>query len=425
MNAKGKYLGRIVDEELEFRLQAKGAVLVEGPKWCGKTTTAAYAARSVVSLLDPKSIEQNLSMAALDPLKLLAGPVPRLIDEWQVAPNLWDAVRFEVDQRGEMGQFILTGSAVPAADMSHSHSGTGRIARMRMRPMTLSESGESSREYSLTALFDGTQQETGVNPLDFDQLLFALCRGGWPMAVKMRGRAALQQAFDYVDAVVESDLSRADGIKRDPARVRSVLRSLARFSATSAKNTHILADLTMTETNTLSIDTLAQYLRSLERIFVLEPLAGWNPALRSKAAIRSTPTTHFVDPSLAVAALRIGPSDLLKDLETAGLFFESMCVRDLRVYAQSLDGDVFHYRDNVGREVDAVVHLRDGRWGLFEVKLSDQRADEAAAKLLNVVKQINIEKMNPPSVLGVITAGRYAYQRPDGVHVIPLPCLTL
>lgn len=420
-----QYKQRVVDAELAWRLETKGAILIEGPKWCGKTTTAAHLAASSIYMQAPEDIERNLELAKIKPSILLSGKTPRLIDEWQLAPTLWDAVRVEVDRRGEMGQFILTGSAVPAASNSHSHTGTGRISRLRMRPMTLTESKDGPGGYSLQKLFAGEQIEPTENPLDIERILFLICRGGWPAAVSLSDRAALQQAIDYVDAVAEADITRTDGVQRDPARVRALLRSYARLIGGQAANTTILSDITGNEKDSLSKDTLGEYLRALEQIFVIEELPAWSPALRSKTTIRSKNTRHFCDPSIAAAALRFGPQDLLQDLETAGLMFESMCVRDLRVYAQCLDGDVYHYRDANGNEVDAIVHLRDGRWGLFEVKLADHRADEAAKSLQKVASIIDQKRLGNPSFLAILTAGKYAYQRPDGVHVIPLPCLEL
>lgn len=345
-----KYRERIADKILKEKLEAKGAVLIEGAKWCGKTTTARQLAKSVLYMQDPAQKPQNLKLAEIQPSLLLEGETPRLIDEWQLAPSLWDAVRFEVDRRDQFNQFILTGSSAPIADMSTSHSGTGRISRMLMRPMTLYESGDSSGAVSLGQLFQN-QDEIGVSSdLDLSQIAFLICRGGWPKAIGQREKIALIQAYDYYDAVIEADISMADGIRRDPQRVRLLMRSYARFLSTAAKVTNIKADMITNDLDSLSEDTIFSYLNSLKRIFVIEDLPAWSPRLRSRTAIRTSDTRHFVDPSIAVAALGVGPNDLIQDLNTMGLFFESMCIRDLRVFAEALDGNIYSYRDKTGLE---------------------------------------------------------------------------
>ncbi|HPF19228.1 MAG: DUF4143 domain-containing protein [Sphaerochaetaceae bacterium] len=417
------YLPRIADKILKVRLEAKGAVLIEGAKWCGKTTTASQIAESIIYMQDPSKKEQNLRMAEIEPSILLEGKTPRLIDEWQLAPSLWDAVRFEVDQRDKFNQFILTGSSVPVDSTAISHTGTGRIARMLMRPMSLYESGDSKGKISLRELFEGNVERTAKSDLGIRDLSFLICRGGWPKAIGQTERVALQQAYDYYDSVVESDLSWADGIQRDPQKVRKLMRSYSRFLASDGKLTNIRSDMAANESDNLHEDTIASYINALRRIFVVEELTAWSPNLRSKAAIRTSDTRHFVDPSIAVAALGIGPEDLLNDLNTMGFLFESMCVRDLRIFADALDGNVYHYRDKYGLECDAIVHLRDGSYGLIEVKLGDRDVDEAAKNLIALSEKIDTDRMKQPAFMMVLTGTEFAYQREDGVYVVPAGCL--
>lgn len=417
------YFPRIADFVLKERLASKGAVLLEGAKWCGKTTTASQVAGSILYMQDPARKEQNINLAKVDPLLLLEGKTPRLIDEWQLAPNLWDAVRFSVDQRNAFGQFILTGSAVPFDDMETSHSGTGRIARMRMRPMSLFESKDGRGEVSLADLFNENRTVAAKSDLSVRDLAFLICRGGWPGAVGHNEKIALQQAVDYVDGVVESDASRADGVSRQASRVRSLLRSYSRMLASDGKLTAIHKDMRDHETDVLTVETIASYIHALKMIFVIEELEAWNPNIRSSTSIRSSNTRHFVDPSIAAAALEIGPEDLLNDLKTMGWLFESLCVRDLRIFADLLNGKVYRYRDANGLECDAVVHLRDGRYGLIEIKLGHYQIDEAAEKLLKMQNIIDTSRMNNASFLMVLTGTDYAYTREDGVHVVPIACL--
>jgi predicted AAA+ superfamily ATPase len=421
MNKKA-YIPRLCDTELQMALESSGAVLLEGPKWCGKTSTAAQAAYSVLYMQDPDSRSANLALADTKPSLLLVGQVPRLIDEWQMAPVLWDAVRFEVDRRGELGQFILTGSAVPV-DNATAHTGTGRISRLKMRTMSLFESGESTGSVSLAALFDGTQDSEGFrSELQIDELAWILCRGGWPASLKVQGSAALRMAADYVESIINHDISELDGVSKNPDRVRSLLRSLARNTSTTANYQTIIDDLEAND-QSLSSTTVSSYFNALRRIFVVENLPAWMPSIRSKTAIRTSEKRHFVDPSIATAALRMQPSALLKDFETFGLLFESLCTRDIRVYAQSIDGDVFHFRDKTGLEADLIVRLRDRRWGAIEVKLGQRQIEEAAKHLLAVKARVDSERMGEPSFLMVLTGGEYAYQRPDGIWVVPLACL--
>ena len=418
------YMPRIADELLGNRLEARGAVLVEGPKWCGKTTTARQRAASAVYMADPALRSQNLTLADVEPAALLRGEVPMLIDEWQLAPQLWDAVRFEVDVRDSFGQFILTGSSVPPATEKITHTGTGRISRLRMRPMSLVESGDSQGEVSLRQLFDGEQVPVLKSEMDLAEVAYLLCRGGWPRAINQPQKIALQQARDYVDAVVESDISRVDGVERDPHTARRLMRSYARMVSSQGRISQIAEDLGSRGSGP-SIKTVRAYLTALERIFVIEDLAAWNPNLRSKSAIRTSDTRHFVDPSIATAALGVDPNGILRDLETFGLLFESLCVRDLRVYTDALEGDLFHFRDKRGLECDAVIHLHDGRYGLVEVTLGgEDQITQGAAGLRAIADNIDRTRMPEPSFTMVLTAvGGYSLNRPDGVKVVPIGML--
>lgn len=425
MTKKEKYRPRIADKLLERKLRGKGAVLLEGAKWCGKTTTAEQLCRSVLYMSEPGKREQNEQLARLNPALLLRGEKPRLIDEWQVAPKLWDAVRFEADHSPDLGLFVLTGSSVPP-DMSEViHSGTGRFAWLKMRPMSLWESGESTGEVSLKSLFDGNLNIAGVSGLDLERIAFIACRGGWPLSVDMDDEIALDQAFDYVAAVEKRDIQQADGVERDPARVHRLLRSYSRLQGAQVSNSAIRDDLIENEGETLDVDTIAAYIKALKRIFVIEDAEAWNPNLRSKTAIRTSDTRYFTDPSIATASLGIGPKDLIADLNTFGLIFETLCIRDLRVYAEALNGNVYHYRDKNGLECDAVIHLRDGNYGLIEIKLGgDNLINQGASTLLTLAGKIDTTKMKKPSFLMVLTAaGDYAYQREDGVLVVPIGCL--
>ena len=419
------YRKRIADEILLRKLEGKGAVLIEGPKWCGKTTTAEQIAASVLYMDDPQKKEQNITMASLNPKRLLEGDAPRLIDEWQIAPKLWDAIRFEVDHRSKLGQFVLTGSAVPVDTKEITHSGTGRFTWLTMRPMSLFESGDSSGTVSLRDLFDAPDSIDGVSKIDLDQLAFLICRGGWPQAIDMREEIALDQAVDYYDAVVNSDINRADGVNKNPERVKRLMRSLARNQGQQIANTVIAADIESNDGTSIDEETVASYISALKRIFVVEDMPAWNPNLRSKTAIRSADTRYYVDPSIAVAAIGAGPSDLLADLKTMGFLFETLCVRDLRVFADALNGEVYHYRDKSGLECDAVVHLRNGSYGLIEIKLGgDKLIAEGAESLKLFREKIDPEKMKAPSFLMVLTGiGDFAYRREDGVYVVPIGCL--
>lgn len=421
MNKYIDYLPRICDTLLEKKMRSSGAVLVVGCKWCGKTMTASQLAKSVLYMQDPDKTSSLLALADTKPSMLLKGENPRLIDEWQMAPVLWDAVRFEVDRRKGMGQFILTGSAVPI-DNATAHTGTGRISRLLMRPMSLFESKESNGEVSLKSLFDGEQDVMSLSNMSIEQIAYAICRGGWPASIGVDPEDAVQMSIDYVEAIINQDISRVDGVEKNPARVHLLLRSLARNVATMATNTTILRDV---EANDMSITfpTLEVYMNALRRIFVIEDQPAWLPALRSKSALRTSSKRHFVDPSIATAVLRIKPDVLLEDFETFGFLFESLCTRDMRIYAQANDGDVFHYRDKTELEADMIVSLRDGRWAAVEVKLGNKQIEEAAENLKKLAAKIDTEKMGKPSFLMVLTGGEYAYRRDDGVFVIPIGCL--
>lgn len=429
-----EYRPRIADKLLENKQKGMGAVLVEGAKWCGKTTTAEQQAKSILYMDQPKDRAMNLQLAQINLELLLDGDTPRLIDEWQIAPELWDAVRFTVDHREGEGQFILTGSVTPLQDDPSTgsgteqkifHSGAGRIARLMMRPMTLWESGDSSGQISLESLFGGEEKMTGINKLELQDIAWLICRGGWPRAVNQGKDIALGRAFDYFDTVVNVDIKEPDGVERNPERVKLLMRSYARNQGAQVSLTAISADMKANDRDTLDDRTVYSYLKALKGIFVVEDTKAWNPNLRSKSAIRSSDTRYFTDPSIAVAALGIGPADLMSDLNTLGLFFETLCMRDLRVYAQALDGEVYHYRDSDGLECDAVVHLRNGAYGLIEIKLGGESLiNEGAKSLQRLAKKIDTTKMKSPSFLMVLTAtGKYAFQREDGVWVVPIGTL--
>lgn len=398
--------------------------MIEGPKWCGKTTTAEQVSKSTLSVDDPSTVNTNKILSEIDPERLLTGDHPRLLDEWQVAPKLWDAVRHHVDRHKGHGQFILTGSSVPADISETIHSGTGRFGWLVMRPMSLYESGDSTGDVSLASLFE-SQPISGCSNLDLDRLTFLICRGGWPESVDMDDDVALDQAFDYIDAVIRNDMSRVDNIRRDPQKVRMLLRSYARNQGTQISQASISADISSNDTEGVSEETVSEYLQALRKLYVIEDMKAWNPNLRSKTAIRTSDTRYFVDPSLAAASLRIGPQDLINNLNITGFFFEALAVRDLRVYAESLDGDVYHYKDNLDNECDVVIHLRDGRYALLEVKLGGEKLiDEGVKTLKDVLRRIDTDKMGKPAFMAIITGTeRYAYRRDDGIIILPLGAL--
>lgn len=420
-----EYRKRIADELLELQLEAAGVVLIDGAKWCGKTTTALQQAKSVIYMDDPENKSNYLRLAETNIQVLLQGSTPRLIDEWQKAPQIWDACRFVVDRRNEDGQFVLTGSAEPVNQSQLGHTGTGRVGWVHMRPMSLFESGESNGLLSLGNLFEGKFDAVATNELKINDLCHLICRGGWPKSIGKSERAALRQAYNYIDAVAKRDIIEVDATDRSETNTRKLLRSYARHQGTQATNGTIAADLSANEGKPLSDRTITSYLNALRKIFVIEDMEAWNPNLRSKAAIRTTDTRYFVDPSIATAALGIGPKDLAKDLNTLGLLFETLAVRDLRVYAEALDGAVYHYRDNNGLECDGVMHLRNGHYGLIEIKLGGNSLIEEGAKNLTLLaKKIDTDRMYAPSFMMVLTGtGQYAYQRQDGVLVVPIGCL--
>lgn len=422
-----EYRPRIADQLLAESLEALGAVLVQGTKWCGKTTTSVHHANSVLYMDDPTQKAQNLALAQTNIKQLLAGATPRVIDEWELAPELWDAARFEVDHRDEhVGQFIFTGSAVPKEKDKEKmfHSGAGRFDWITMRPMSLWESGDSTGDVSITDLFDGAMPE-GTSSVDLDRLAFLTCRGGWPGALTLSENAALHVSRAYIKAVVNSDINRVDDVKRDPDLMLRIIRSLARNQGEQIPYTTIRADVINNEKVQLSDDTVESYVKVLKKIFLEEDMRAWNPNLRSKTAIRTTDTRYFVDSSIATAALGLGPKDLINDLIDFGFYFETLAVRDLRVYADALEGEVFHYRDKNGLECDAVLHRRNGSYGLIEIKIGGADNIEKGAKTLkDLASKIDTTKMKAPSFMMVVTGiGQYAYRRPDGVCVVPIGCL--
>lgn len=419
-----KYLHRIADKLLEERLDAKGAVLIEGPKWCGKTTTAKQKAKSFISIDQPDMTRQYQQMAELSPSTLLEGETPRLIDEWHIAPNLWNAVRYEVDHRDEFGQFILTGSAAPNGLDETMHTGTGRISRLLMRPMSLYESKDSNGKVSLKDLFEG-QNISAIDETSLKEIAFFICRGGWPKAIGLDEKTALFQAIDYYDAVISTDISRVDSIKRDKEKAKRLLKSYARHVGTQSSLETIRQDMLSNQSDTFDQITLYSYLDALRKIFVIEDSPAWNPNLRSKTSIRTTDTRYFSDPSIATASLGIGSNDLLDDLNTMGFLFENLCIRDLRIYTDYLGGTVYHYRDRHGLECDAVIHLRNGSYGLVEIKLGgDKLIEEGAKTLKDLASKIDTDNMPKPSFMAVLCAkAPFAYKRDDDVYVIPITAL--
>ena len=423
---KKNYKNRIADYLLRRKLQGKGAVLIQGPKWCGKTTTAKQVAASLLDLGDTAVLTNALEVVQVMPKKLLAGDSPLLIDEWQTIPELWDMVRSEVDKRDDLGQFILTGSSVPVKEEKRRHSGTGRFGWINMRTMSLWESGESTGSVSLADLFEGKEIEPQENNLELERIAFLLCRGGWPQATFLKDGIALDQAHDYYEAIYKVDIHRVDEVRRNSERARLLMRSYARNTGTATNFSKMSNDIKENDNADISYETISDYVDVLKKLFVVEDMPAWNPNLRSKAAIQSSDTRYFVDPSIAVAALGIGPKDLMNDLNTFGLFFESMAVRDLRVYADALMGEVFHYKDSSGLECDAVLHRWDGTYGLIEIKLGGKDNIEKGASTLNkLAGKIDTDKMKAPSFKMVLTAaGQFAYRRKeDGVYVVPIACL--
>ena len=426
MAEKWIYRKRVADSLLADKLDAMGAVLIEGPKACGKTTTAEQQAKSILYMDDPDNMAQNLQLAETNVKLLLRGDTPRLIDEWQIAPQIWDAIRFETDHRKDDGLYMLTGSAVPADESKIHHTGAGRFAWLTMRPMTLWESGESTGDVSLAQLFENSEMVEGESHLSLEDVAFVTCRGGWPKAMdKKSQKSALRQVKEYYEAITRSDISRVDGVSRDERRAKRLMRSYARLQGSTAPVPTIVEDLKTNEPDGMSDETVVSYIKALKKIFVIEDMEAWNPNLRSKTAIRTSDNRYFVDPSIATAALGLGPNDLINDLNTFGLLFETLCVRDLRVFSDVLDGKVYHYRDKSGLECDTVVHLSNGSYGLIEIKLGgDSLIQEGVDALKDLADKIDTSKMKKPSFLMVLTAvGQYAYRREDGVLVVPIGCL--
>ena len=421
-----KYLTRVGDELLKRKLRSSAAVLIEGPKWCGKTSTGAQLAKSIVYIQDPDKRNMYRQMADTQPSLLLEGATPRMLDEWQTIPVLWDAVRFAADKRQEMNQFILTGSATPLDEDENSeieHTGMGRIARLRMRPMSLWESKESTGQVSLQALFDGTQEmRLYENPHTLQDIAYLLCRGGWPGTIKLDKDAALDVAVNLVDELVNVDVNRVDGTEKNPDRVRAVLRSYARNISTMTSANTIMGDV---RANDISITdkTLTNYLTALRRLFIVEDAKAWQPSLRSRTGIRTSNKRHFVDTSIATAVLELNPKSILEDFELFGFLFEDFCLRDIRVYTELLRGTVYHYHDNSDLEADLIIRLHDGRWAAIEVKTGSKEIEDASKNLIKLANEVDTSKIGAPSFLMVLTAGQFAYRREDGVYVVPIGCL--
>lgn len=415
------YYSRLIDPILIDELKAFGAIVLTGPKWCGKTTTATKLSKSILYMQDPDNQESYQQLAAIRPSLLLKGEHPRLIDEWQMAPQLWDAVRHDIDLQGEDGLYILTGST--SVDESRiKHSGAGRISRLVMYTMSLFESKDSNGAVSLKQLFENPVDISAQCSLKIDDYARLITRGGWPKSLGANEDIAIRQVAGYCDAIVRSDIKTVDGVQRDEEKARAILRSYARHVSTQAAGTTILKDIQPNHL-VLHINTLDDYLNALRRLYVISEIPAWSPKLRSKTAIRTSNTRHFIDPAIAAHFLKARAADLLFDFNTFGLLFESMVIRDLRVYVQCLNGGVSQYRDKDGLEADAIIHLDDGRWAALEVKLGSTMVDEAACNLLKLSNKIDTNRMNKPSFLMVVTATEYAYQREDGVYVVPLGCL--
>jgi predicted AAA+ superfamily ATPase len=417
-----QYQERLIEKTIQRQMEAIGAIVLEGPKWCGKSTTAARFAKTVVKLQNPITYKQYQSFATTSIENLLNGEKPLMFDEWQKIPEIWDFIRFDIDENGGTGQYILTSSAKPVED-GYRHTGTGRITKITMRPMSLWESKDSTGEVSLKDVFDGKHDIFGKSKLSLDDIAFVTCRGGWPESV-VKQNQALTLATDYFKALTTEDINSLDGVKRNPRRAVAVLRSYARNISTFATNATLLADIFVNDT-TMDAKTLASYISAFTKLFVIEDVLAWSPKLRSKAIIRSAAKRQFVDPSIAAIALNAKPNDLINDLNTFGFLFESLCDRDLRIYADHLGGEVYHYHDADGLEADAILHLPDGRWGAVEIKLGGDLIDEAAKNLLKLKKKVDTDKVNEPSFLMVLTAAPNAYKRPDGVLVVPITCLKI
>lgn len=417
------YRPRIVDEQISALLSSVGAVCIEGPKYCGKTWAALNHANSVFYIGDSSGRFQNRRLAEMDPSLILLGENPRLIDEWQDVPGIWDAVRFSVDRPGPMGRFILSGSSTPQRK-GIMHSGAGRIVPLRMRTMSLFESGDSSGVVSIKKMFDGQFDATFSGDVELIRLIRLVVRGGWPGYVNLDESKAQNMCKGYLQSLRDEDLKKVDGVSRDPGKVGALIRSLARNTGTLVSNETLAKDIRAFEDETVSVDTVSDYLNVFRKTFILEEQPAFKPGLRSSVNVGKNPKRHLTDPSLAVAALNASTKSLMNDLDTFGLLFESMCERDLAVYAQSMGGELRHYRDSKGREVDAIIDLPDGRWGAFEVKLGANQIDEAAGDLLDLSEVFADSGRNRPTVLCVICGmSNYAYRREDGVYVVPITAL--
>lgn len=423
MEGGGLYRPRIVDSVLERRIRSNRAIVIEGPFGCGKTSAAERFSRSILSVDDPHSVRANVLMSEISTDRLLEGEQPRLLDEWQAAPKIWDAARHYVDRHNGQGQFILTSSSQLPDPSSIVHSGTGRFGWIRMRPMSLYESGDSTGEVSLGSLF-GSTEVFGASDTGLDRLAFLISRGGWPGVLDLDDDAALRWASGYVDALVGTEMSRADGIYRDPQKVMALMRSYSRNQGSQMSQSALSQDASSDGTS-VSEETVSEYLQALRRLHIVEDLEAWLPNLRSKTRIRTSATRYFVDPSIAAASLGVSPDDLVKDLRLLSSFFKAMAIRDLRVYSEALDGDIYHYKDNLNNECDAVIQLRGGRYALIEVKLGGQTlVEEGAATLKKVLSKIDTDKMGEPSFMAIVTGTEhYAYRRSDGIYTIPIGTL--
>ena len=418
----GQYLPRIYDKILKEKLQLFGAVLIMGPKCCGKSTTACQLAKSTLELQNPMTRENDLEIAKIRPDFLLEGEKPRLIDEWQDAPSIWDAIRYDVDKTGLKNQYILTGSVTPREDEPR-HTGTGRIIRILMCPMSLYESNDSTGEVSLKSLFENIKDIKGITNKEYEDIAYLCARGGWPGSLNVSKEGAISIARDYLESLIANDIKTVDNVDRNPNRLRNVLRSLARNTCTTA-SLETIKDDTIYNDDKISTKTISDYINALSKLYVIDDVEAWCPKLRSKTIIRTSSKRCFIDPSIAVAALRATDKDLLKDFKTFGFIFESLCMRDLKIYAAALDGDVFFYRDKTDLECDAIIHLKDGRWGAVEIKLGGEDAiEEAAENLKKLANIVDIEEMHEPSFLMVLTAGKYSYRRQDGIYVVSIATL--
>ena len=418
------YMPRIIDAKLKEYLEIFGAVCVEGPKWCGKTWTSSFHSNSKIFIGDPAGNFQNRQLAELSPALVLDGETPRLIDEWQEVPPIWDAVRHKVDQNSEKGQFILTGSATP----NHKgilHSGAGRVGRLRMRPMSLYESGDSSGLVSLENLCNGVFQPQMTGEVRLDNLIKLIIRGGWPGSLNLTAAQAAILPQEYLNAVIEDDVYRIDGIKRNTSKMKLLLRSLARNESTTVSNRTLKNDIKEMDDEDMDVETVKEYLDIFERLFIIENQPPFAAEVRSSVRVKQSAKRHFVDPSLACSLMKVTPESLMNDLETLGFLFEALCERDLRIYAESFGGKLYHYQDYKEREVDAVIELNDGRWCAFEIKLGANQIDTAAESLLRLKHDMETDpKGKPPAMLCVICGmSNAAYQRPDGVYVIPITVL--